>query len=108
MTNNKDDCKWQIHVVDDWYICAHSPVDQLLLALAAQLMKQINLKDSELFAVKALLVKKAETMSKDDYLEIGESGGGKTLARIGRDVEGTVLLWHTGLPWPSFWSDVPS
>jgi hypothetical protein len=100
-----------IPIDKDFGVCEHSPVDHLLLVLAAALIGQVSLKDGQLFAVKAWLIKRAATFERNDFLEIGikkpaakSSSDIDLLARIGKDESGEIVFWHQGLPWPNCWA----
>ncbi len=98
-----------IPIDEDFGICEHSPVDHLLLVLAAVLVGQLELKDAHVFALKAWLIKRADEFQSSDFLEIGirnkaDPDKVDLLARIGKDESGDVVFWHLGLPWPTCWA----
>jgi hypothetical protein len=98
-----------IPIDEDFGICEHSPVDHLLLVLAAVLVGQVSLKDSHVFALKAWLIKRADEFQPNDFLEIGiknkvDPDNIDLLARIGKDDSGQTVFWHQGLPWPNCWA----
>lgn len=98
-----------IPIDEDFGICEHSPLDHLLLVLAAVLVGQLEMKDAHIFALKAWLIKRADEFQDNDFLEIGlksknNSEAVDLLARIGKDESGQVVFWHLGLPWPNCWA----
>jgi hypothetical protein len=98
-----------IPIDEDFGICEHSPPDHLLLVLAAVLVGQLTLKDAHVFALKAWLIKRADEFQPNDFLEIGVKNRSNPehvdlLARLGKDEQGSIVLWHLGLPWPNCWA----
>jgi hypothetical protein len=98
-----------IPIDEDFSICEHSPLDHLLLVLAAALVGQVNMKDAHMFALKAWLIRRADEFQTNDFLEIGIKDRSNKddvdlLARIGKDEYGDIVFWHLGLPWPNCWA----
>ncbi len=98
-----------IPIDEELGICEHSPLDQLLLVLAAVLVGQLQLQDSQMFALKVWLIRRADEFEESDFLEIGiknrfANNNVDLVARVGKDENGEVAFWHLGLPWPNCWA----
>ena len=63
----------------------------------------IYLQQDELFALKAWLLKHAESMKRGKAIWLEESDDGKLyrlVAAVGKTEDGSAILWHEPLPWP--------
>ena len=67
------------------------------------LSDSIYLQQDELFALKAWLLKHAESMKRGKAIWLEESDDGKLyrlVAAVGKTEDGSSILWHEPLPWP--------